>query len=150
MKSITTSPVRVNPTRLLPLPFCQIFSHINRALNRVLCSKGVRMQDTAYQLDRNPWMELHQWRVYILECADGSYYTGATNNMTERLRAHNEGKGSKYVRSRLPARLKYVSQPIQEKADALRLEARVKKAKKNRKRIVLTEDRFQMMPHRHR
>jgi putative endonuclease len=45
--------------------------------------------------------------VYILECADGTLYTGWTNDLEARLRAHNEGKGSRYTRSRRPLRLAY-------------------------------------------
>ena len=40
--------------------------------------------------------------VYILECRDGSYYVGITNNMDRRLNAHNEGVASRYTRSRRP------------------------------------------------
>lgn len=47
--------------------------------------------------------------VYILECSDGSYYTGYTNNIVERLRLHKNGLGSKYVRSKLPVKLVYCS-----------------------------------------
>ena len=45
--------------------------------------------------------------TYILECADGTLYTGWTNNLEKRLKAHNEGKGSKYTRSRRPVKLVY-------------------------------------------
>lgn len=45
--------------------------------------------------------------TYILRCADGSLYTGWTNNLEHRLTAHNSGKGSKYTRSRLPVLLVY-------------------------------------------
>lgn len=45
--------------------------------------------------------------VYILKCADGSLYTGWTNNLEKRLKAHNGGKASKYTRSRLPVVLVY-------------------------------------------
>ena len=38
------------------------------------------------------------WFVYILECRDGSFYTGVTNDLDKRMKAHAEGKGSKYVR----------------------------------------------------
>jgi putative endonuclease len=43
--------------------------------------------------------------VYVLECGDGSYYTGWTNNLVKRVRSHQSGKGGKYTRSRLPVRL---------------------------------------------
>lgn len=45
--------------------------------------------------------------VYILECADGSLYTGWTNRLTDRIAAHNAGKGAKYTKSRLPVKLVY-------------------------------------------
>ena len=43
--------------------------------------------------------------VYMLACADGSLYTGWTNDLSARLQAHQEGRGAKYTRSRLPVRL---------------------------------------------
>jgi putative endonuclease len=48
-----------------------------------------------------------QFHVYILECCDGSFYTGYTNDLTKRVALHNKGGGSKYVKARLPARLVY-------------------------------------------
>lgn len=47
------------------------------------------------------------WIVYILECGDGSLYTGITNRLGERLAAHNNGTGAKYTRGRAPLRLAY-------------------------------------------
>ncbi len=46
-----------------------------------------------------------QWFVYILECQDGSFYTGVTNNLDKRMKAHTEGKGSKYVANKKFRRL---------------------------------------------
>lgn len=46
--------------------------------------------------------------VYMLECSDGSLYTGYTDNVDKRLDTHNRGKGAKYTRSRLPCILVYV------------------------------------------
>lgn len=45
--------------------------------------------------------------TYILRCGDGSFYTGWTNHLKERIRAHQQGKGGKYTRSRLPVELVY-------------------------------------------
>lgn len=45
--------------------------------------------------------------VYILQCCDGSFYTGWTNNLENRINAHNSGKGAKYTKSRLPVKLVY-------------------------------------------
>lgn len=43
--------------------------------------------------------------VYVLQCRDGSFYTGWTNNLEKRVRAHQTGRGGKYTRSRLPVKL---------------------------------------------
>lgn len=45
--------------------------------------------------------------TYILQCSDGTYYTGWTNDIAKRLKTHNEGKGAKYTRARLPVTLAY-------------------------------------------
>lgn len=45
------------------------------------------------------------WFVYIVRCRDGSLYTGATNDLDKRVRAHNAGKGARYTRSRRPVEL---------------------------------------------
>lgn len=47
------------------------------------------------------------WIVYILECRDGSLYTGITNDIERRVHQHNEGTGARYTRSRRPVRLRY-------------------------------------------
>ncbi len=45
--------------------------------------------------------------TYMLECADGSFYTGWTNNLQKRVQTHNAGRGAKYTKSRLPVQLVY-------------------------------------------
>jgi putative endonuclease len=45
--------------------------------------------------------------VYILQCADGTLYTGWTTDLERRLRAHNSGQGARYTRGRRPVRLVY-------------------------------------------
>ena len=45
--------------------------------------------------------------TYIVECGDGSLYTGWTNNLEKRIQAHNAGKGAKNTNSRLPVKLVY-------------------------------------------
>ena len=55
--------------------------------------------------------------TYILECSDGSFYTGWTNNLEKRINCHNKGKGAKYTRGRLPLKLVYFEEFI-EKRDA--------------------------------
>lgn len=45
------------------------------------------------------------WTVYILECADGTLYTGITTNLTRRIKIHEAGKGARYTNGRAPFRL---------------------------------------------
>src|SRR3989344_2833912 len=47
------------------------------------------------------------WYVYIMECSDGSFYTGITNDLERRQQQHNDGTGSRYTRSRRPGMLRY-------------------------------------------
>lgn len=75
------------------------------------------------------------WYVYILECADGSLYTGMTNHLTRRLAAHNAGKGAKYTKTRRPVRLRY-SEKLQNQSQALRREAAIKKLSHAQKRAM--------------
>ena len=56
--------------------------------------------------------------IYILECADNTLYTGYTNDLENRLKAHNEGKGAKYTKSRLPVKLVY-SERFDDKKEAM-------------------------------
>jgi predicted GIY-YIG superfamily endonuclease len=48
-----------------------------------------------------------QWFVYIVECADGTFYTGITNDLERRVDEHNGGRGARYTRSRRPVVLRY-------------------------------------------
>jgi len=70
--------------------------------------------------------------VYIVVCADSTFYTGMTNNIRHRLRSHNNGNGSRYTRGRLPVKLIAQSTPMT-KSDALKLEYAIKKLPRNRK-----------------
>ncbi len=74
------------------------------------------------------------WLVYILRCRDGSLYTGITNDLTKRLQAHREGKGSRYTRSRLPVKLVYLESAANRSAATKRELAikRMKRAQKER------------------
>ena len=53
---------------------------------------------------------MKHWVVYMVECRDGSLYTGMTNDIVKRIAAHNAGKGAKYTRSRRPVKLRYIYQ----------------------------------------
>ena len=72
------------------------------------------------------------WNLYLLECSDGSFYTGITNRLDERVAAHNSWQGAKYTRGRLPVKvLKTLDFP--DRSSASKAEATVKKLRKNRK-----------------
>jgi len=73
-----------------------------------------------------------RWLVYLLRCSDGSLYTGITNDLPKRLKAHAAGKASRYTRSRLPVTLVY-SEPHRSKSAALRREAAIKKLSRPQK-----------------
>lgn len=64
--------------------------------------------------------------VYMLRCADGTLYTGWTNDVQKRLAAHNDGRGAKYTRSRRPVLLVY-EEECEDKSAALRREAALKR-----------------------
>ena len=70
--------------------------------------------------------------VYILRCADGSLYTGWTDDLERRLLAHASGKASKYTRSRLPVRLAAWF-PLVDASAARSLEARFKRLTRREK-----------------
>lgn len=63
--------------------------------------------------------------VYIVQCRDGSLYTGWTLDLTKRLAKHNQGKGAKYTRARYPVTLVY-SEPHNSKSEAMSRERRIK------------------------
>ena len=48
-----------------------------------------------------------RWHLYILQCSDGTFYTGITNDLERRLEMHNSGKASRYTRSRRPVKIVY-------------------------------------------
>ena len=71
--------------------------------------------------------------VYILECADHTFYVGTTNDLKKRLHAHNALKsGARYTKSRRPVVLKYYEK-IRTQGDALRREVQLKKLSRSQK-----------------
>lgn len=75
--------------------------------------------------------------VYILKCADGTLYTGWTNQLKKRLAAHNGGRGAKYTKPRLPVELVYY-ETFSTKQEALRRECAIKKMKREDKLALLS------------
>lgn len=74
--------------------------------------------------------------VYIVECRDGSWYTGWTNDVERRLKAHNGGKGAKYTKSRLPVRLIYTEE-YETAVEAQRREWRIKRLTRAQKEMLV-------------
>ncbi len=70
--------------------------------------------------------------AYIVECADGTLYSGWTNDLEKRVAAHNAGQGAKYTRSRRPVTLRYYEE-FEDKSEALRREAALKKLSRAKK-----------------
>ena len=72
------------------------------------------------------------WTVYILECSDGTFYTGVTNNLANRVEQHNLGKGAKYTRCRLPVKVTY-QEHAPDKGSALKREYEIKQLSREKK-----------------
>ncbi len=70
--------------------------------------------------------------VYILLCDDSTLYTGWTNDLQHRLKAHNDRKGAKYTKPRLPVTLVY-SESFSTKSEALKRECAIKKMTREEK-----------------
>jgi putative endonuclease len=69
---------------------------------------------------------------YILECADGTYYTGWTTDPERRLKQHNRGIGARYTRMRLPVKLVYL-EPQPDRPSAMKRERAIKNLPRERK-----------------
>ena len=78
--------------------------------------------------------------VYVLRCGDGSLYTGWTNDLQQRLAAHQSGKGAKYTRGRLPIEMVYFEE-MPDKSAALKRENELKKLKKAEKELLIKTSR---------
>lgn len=74
--------------------------------------------------------------TYMLQCADGSFYTGWTVDLEARLKAHSGGKGSRYTRSRLPVQLVYW-ETNPDRNSALRREAAIRKLRRKEKEKLI-------------
>lgn len=79
------------------------------------------------------------WTVYILECADGTLYTGVTNDLERRLKAHEGGRGAKYTRGRGPLHLVY-REGCENKSEALKKELAIKGLSKTEKLSLINEE----------
>ena len=74
--------------------------------------------------------------TYILRCADGSLYTGWTNNLEKRIAAHNAGTGGKYTRSHRPVSLVYY-ETFPTKEEAMKREYEIKQLTRDEKEALI-------------
>ena len=81
----------------------------------------------------------HKAYMYVVECCDGTYYTGYTTDVKKRIAVHNSGKGAKYTRARLPVKLIYV-EGFDSKEEAMSAEALLKRKKRPQKEIFLSDN----------
>jgi len=69
---------------------------------------------------------------YIVECSDGTYYTGWTTDPERRVATHNKGRGAKYTKIRLPVKLVFVEEQL-DRRTAMQREIAIKRMKRERK-----------------
>ena len=73
-----------------------------------------------------------------MECGDGTLYTGITDDLQRRFKAHSEGRGAKYTRGRGPLKLRYW-ETVPDKSTALKREHELKRLRKNEKMAIIYE-----------
>ena len=76
------------------------------------------------------------WKVYILECSDGTYYTGLAEDLNARVDKHNAGKGAEYTKRRKPVKLVY-AEDYKDKIEAIKREIEIKKLSHSNKRHLI-------------
>lgn len=81
-------------------------------------------------------MKANKAYVYIVKCADNSYYTGYTVDLDERIKIHNLGKGAKYTRSRLPVSFVFTYE-CESKSMAMSYEYKIKKLNRKEKEDLI-------------
>lgn len=101
------------------------FNHVKPTYRRML--EGLKEKAD------KPAVNESLWFLYILECNDGTLYTGITNDLTRRTQRHNDGKGARYTRTRCPVKLVYY-EPCANRSAALIREAAVKSLNTRKKR----------------
>lgn len=77
------------------------------------------------------------WWIYIVQCSDNSYYTGLSNDVENRIKKHNSGKGAAYTRGRGPVKLIY-SEKFSSYSEAAKREIAIKKLNRQEKIILIS------------
>lgn len=106
----------------------RIFSLVDKAVRKALRIWMNELAETAHAGN----LQDENWCVYVLKCRNNSLYTGMTNNIERRLRAHEQGRGSKFVRSWKPFEL-LKTIPCKNAAEARRIESDLKKLSRKEK-----------------
>ena len=75
------------------------------------------------------------WLIYIVECRDGTFYTGITNDLQKRISSHNAGAGAKYTAARRPVRLVY-REDAPSRSAASKREIAIKRLTRNAKKAL--------------
>ena len=83
------------------------------------------------------WLKMNY--VYILRCSDNTLYTGWTNDLEKRIKAHSNGTGAKYTRGRGPLELVYFEE-FDDKKDAMKREYEIKKYSRSKKEWLIKRD----------
>jgi putative endonuclease len=86
---------------------------------------------------KNAPLEDRQWCLYLIECRDGSFYAGITNNLAARYEAHAAGRGARYTRAHPPLRL-IGAKSYEDRSAASRAEWEIKQLPKHRKVAYLS------------
>ena len=73
---------------------------------------------------------------YIVECSDGTYYTGWTTDLEHRVKIHNAGRGARYTSMRLPVRLVY-HEPLPDRSSAMKRERVIKAMTRGKKQKLI-------------
>lgn len=79
------------------------------------------------------------WCVYMIECSDGTIYTGISNNVDKRILTHNSGKGAKYTKTRLPVTLKW-QKVCEDRSEASKMEYKIKKLTRKQKLGLIKDE----------
>ena len=77
--------------------------------------------------------------TYIVQCSDGTYYTGWTNDLEKRIKSHNAGTGAKYTRPRLPVTLVYY-ETFATKQEAMQREYAIKQLSRPQKELLMSQN----------
>ncbi len=88
-----------------------------------------------------PEIKPKDWFVYILECMDESLYTGITNDLDKRMKAHDNGTGSKYVRRKGFLQLLHAIK-VADKSEAAKLEYKIKQLQRNDKIAFFMQHKY--------